>query len=219
MLQANIFIMQKIYLIAIIALALASCKKNDQLPGDGGCITQIKRQNFSINSTDSVTAIQLLKQNNIPYNDIQLEYFSSYNVTTGDNPGTYQVVFVIQQINDLPVLSGTIWYQFKNSILQTTSGARYGAINLSTSSALQLTQLRAAFLAEANKNNSTVATGLKDSCLVAQFGYYDLNVNVNSTPNFVKAWWVAPKNATYPQAVFQDGSGKTINYNSGIIVF
>ncbi|WP_426670051.1 hypothetical protein ACPPVU_02165 [Mucilaginibacter sp. McL0603] len=212
--------MKKIYLIAFIALAFASCKKNDQLPGDGGCITRIKRQNFNIKSSDSVSAIQLLKQNNIPYNDIQLEYFSSYDVPTSDvNAGTYQSVFVIQQINGLPVLSGEIWYQFKNNVLQATSGVRYGAINLSTSSALQLTQLRAAYIAEVNKHNSTLATGLKDSCLVAQFGYYDLNDNVNSTPNFVKAWWVAPKNASYPQAVFQDGSGKTINYNSGIILF
>jgi hypothetical protein len=212
--------MKKIYLITFIALAFAACKKNDQLPGDSGCITQIKRQNFDIKNTDSVTAIQLLKQNNIPYNDVQLEYFSSYNIPTGEsNPGTYQSVFVIQQINGLPILSSEIWYQFTNSILQTTSGIRYNEINLSNSSSLQLTQLRAAYLAEVTKNNSTIATQLKDSCLVAQFGYYDLNVDVNSTPNFVKAWLVKPQHSVYPQVTLQDGSGKTIVYNGGIIAF
>lgn len=212
--------MKKIYLIAIVALAFASCKKNYQPPGDSGCITQIKRQNFVIKSADSVTAIQLLKQNNIPYNDVQLEYFSSYNVPSNQsNPGYYQSVFVIQQINGLPILSGEIWYQFTNSVLQSTSGTRYNEINLSNSSSLQLAQLRAAYLAEVTKNNSTCGTQLKDSCLVAQFGYYDLNVDVNNTPNFVKAWLIKPQHSTYPQVTLQDGSGKTIVYNSGIILF
>ncbi len=210
--------MKKIYLIIFVALAFASCKKNDQqLPGDSGCITRIKHQNFGIKSTDSVTAIQLLKQNHIPYNDVQIEYFSSYVVPTGEvNAGTYESVFVIQQINGLPVLSGEIWYQFTNNVLQTTTGTRYNEINLSNSSSLQLAQLRAAYLAEVTKHNSTTATQLKDSCLVAQFGYYDLNVNVNSTPNFVKAWLVKPQHSLYPQVTLQDGSGKTINYNGGI---
>jgi hypothetical protein len=212
--------MKKLTYTFIALLTLTACKKNDQLPGEGGCITQIKQQNFSIKSTDSVMAIQLLKQNNIPYNNIQLEYFSSYDVPNGaSNAGTYQSVFVIQQINGLPILSGEIWYQFTNSVLQTTSGTRYNEINLSTTSSLQLTQLRAAYLAEVTKNNSTIATQLKDSCLVAQFGYYDLNTNVNNTPNFVKAWLVKPQHSPYPQVILQDGGGKTINYNGGIILF
>ncbi len=212
--------MKKIYLIAFIALAFVSCKKNDQLPGENGCITQIKRQNFNIKSADSITAIQLLKQNNIPYNDVQLEYFSSSNLPSAQSSAsTYQSVFVIQQINGLPILSNEIWYQFINNILQTTSGTRYNEINLNTTSSLHLTQLRAAYLAEVTKNNSIKATQLKDSCLVAQFGYYDLNVNVNSTPNFVKAWLVKPQHSSYPQVTLQDGSGKTINYNSGIVLF
>jgi hypothetical protein len=212
--------MNKIYFVLFIVLAFASCKKNDQLPGKGGCVTQIKRENFGIKSADSVTAIQLLKRNNIPYNDIQLEYFSSYDVPNGaSNAGSYQSVSVIQQINGLPILSGEIGYQFTDSVLQTTSGTRYTEINLSTTSTLQLTQLRAAYLAEVTKNSSTTANQLKDSCLVAQFGYYDLNVDVNNTPNFVKAWLVKPIHSPYPQVTLQDGSSKTIVYNGGIIEF
>jgi hypothetical protein len=212
--------MKKIYLIALVALAFASCKKNDQLPGDNGCISQVKLQNFNVKSSDSVSAVQLLKQHNIPYSDLQLEYYSSYDVPTGDiNAGTYQTVIAIQRINGLPVLSGELWYQFTDNALQSTTGVRYGAVNLSTTSSLQLAQLRAAYLAAVNKNNTTIATQLKDSCLVAEFGYYDLNVNVSNTPNFVKAWLVAPKNFSYPQVTLQDGSGKTIVYNGGIIEF
>ena len=213
--------MKKIYLIVFVALAFASCKKNDQLPGDNGCITQIKRQNFNIKSSDSIAAIQLLKQNNIPYNDVQLEYFSSNIVPSNQNNAgdAYASVFVIQQINGLPILSGELWYQFTNSVLQTTSGTRYNEINLSNSSSLQLAQIRAAYIAEVAKNNSTLSTQLKNSCLVTQFGYYDLNVNVSNTPSFVKAWLVKPQHSQYPQVTLQDGSGKTINYNSGIILF
>jgi hypothetical protein len=211
--------MKKIYLIVWIALAFASCKKNGQLPADNGCISEVKRQNFNVKSSDSILAIQLLKQHNISYSDLQLEYFSSYNVPTGDNAGTYQSVIAIQRINGLAVLSGELWYQFKDNALQSTTGVRYGAVNLSTSSTLRLAQLRAAYLEEVNKHNSTIATNFKDSCLVAQFGYYDLNVNVSNTPNFVKAWVVAPKNFSFPQVIFQDGSSKTIFYNGGVIPF
>lgn len=208
--------MKRIYLIAVSVLLFTACKKSNQPPRDSGCISQIKRQNFNIKSADSVSAIQWLKQNNIPYNDLQLEYISSYEVSTGDTPGTYQSVFVIQQVNGLPILSGDIGYQFKNSILKTTSGVKYGAINLNIVSSLQLMQLRTAYLAEVTKHNSTLASGFKDSCLVAQFGYYDLNANTTQPPNFVKAWLVAPQKSFYPKAIFQDGSGKIINYNSGI---
>jgi hypothetical protein len=211
--------MKRIYLIVVSVLIFTACKKSNQLPRDSGCISEIKRQNFNIKSTDSVSAIQWLKQNNIPYNDLQLEYISSYEVTTGDNPGTYQNVFVIQQINGLPILSGDIGYQFKNSVLKTTSGVKYGAINLNITSSLQLTQLRAAYLAEVTKQSSTLATGFKDSCLVARFGYYDLNANTSQAPDFVKAWLVTPKKALYPKAIFQDGSGKTISYSSGMYLF
>ena len=212
--------MKKIYLIVFVALAFTSCKKNDQLPGDSGCITQIKRQNFDIKNTDSVTAIQLLKQNNIPYNDVQLEYFSSYNIPTGEsNPGTYQSVFVIQQINGLPILSSQIWYQFTNNVLQTTTGIRYNEINLNNTPSFQLPQLRAAYLAAATKNDSPIAAQLKDSCLVAQLGYYDLNSNISSTPNFVKAWLIMPQHSSYPQVTLQDGNGKTLVYFNGIIEF
>ena len=124
--------MKKLYLIVLLSLTFASCKKNDQLPGDNGCISQVKRQNFSVTSSDSISAIQLLKQNNIPYSDLQLEYFSSYTVPTGDNAGTYQNVISIQRINGLPILSGELWYQFKNNILQSTTGTRYGSVNLDT---------------------------------------------------------------------------------------
>ncbi len=122
--------MKRIYLIVVSVLLFTACKKSNQLPRDSGCISQITRQNFNIKSSDSVSAIQWLKQNNIPYNDLQLEYISSYEISTGDTPGTYQSVFAIQQINGLPILSEDILYQFKNNVLKTTTGVKYGGINL-----------------------------------------------------------------------------------------
>ena len=66
-----------------------------------------------------------------------------------------------------------------------------------------------------------MAAAFKDSCLTAQFGYYDLNVDdtalVNDhTPNFIKAWSVKPAHSAYPQILFRDDNGAMILYNPGI---
>jgi len=58
--------------------------------------------------------------------------------------------------------------------------------------------------------NPSVALGLKDSCLVAVFGYYDLNIDLANKGNFVKAWYVHPKKSQWPQGYFRDDTGAAI---------
>ena len=110
--------MRNTYFILIIALAFAACKKSD-IPGDNGCITQVKRINFGIKSSDSITAVALLKQNAIAYSNLQFSFIAFDTVKTGPNIGIYQNVFAVQNINGLPVISTHIWYQFKKNILQS----------------------------------------------------------------------------------------------------
>jgi hypothetical protein len=208
--------MKKLYYLSFILIAFTACKKND-LPGDNGCISQVKQVNFGIKSSDSVTAFSLLKQNGIAYNNLQLSFVEFDTVKTGVNPGIFQNVFAVQNINGLPVLSSHIWYQFKNNALQSTTGTRYNSGGVFGGSSLSLAQLRELFLNAAAKNNAAVS--FKDSCLVAQFGYYDLNVNTGGAPNFVKAWSVTPRDYNaYPQVFFRDDNGATILYGGGPVL-
>jgi hypothetical protein len=208
--------MKKLYYLLFILIAFASCQKSD-LPGDNGCISQVRRVNFGIKSSDSVTAIALLKQNAIAYSNLQLSFVALDTVKEGPNTGIYQNVFAVQNINGLPVLSGDIWYQFKNNTLQSTTGTRYTSAALSGGSALSLPQLRELFLNAAAKNNTAVS--FKDSCLVAQFGYYDLNARAGGAPNLVKAWSVSPRtNGSYPQVFFRSDNGTTIFYGGGPVL-
>jgi hypothetical protein len=209
----------RLCLVLFAGLLFSACKKGVELPSDNGCISQIKRQNFNIKVADSVSAIGLLKQNRIPINDSQLEYVGAYIVPDGDNAGAYQNVFVTELVNGLPVLSTTIWYQFKNGVLKSTTGTRYNAAPLDTRQSLSLAQLRAIYLSELRKNNAPSALTFKDSCLVAQFGYYDLNAVSGSIPNMVKAWSITPQHRQFPQVIVQDGSGALINYNPGLVLF
>jgi len=223
--QANIFIMKKIYLITIAILALTSCKKGEQLPGDNGCISQIERQNFGVTASDSIAAVQLLKQNNLPTNDLVLEYVHNDTITYTVPSYINQYVFGIQYINGLAILSYDFGYTFKNGVFKEVTGARYSVVNLDTHPTQHLPQLRALYISEISKNRgSDIAAAFKDSCVLAQFGYYDLNVDFNvpvndHTPNFVKAWSVKPKHAPYPQVIFRDDNGKTIVYNGGPVLF
>ncbi len=206
-------------LVLFALLIFSACQKGAELPADNGCISQISQQNYSIKSADSVSSIQLMKQNGIPCDDIQLEYVASYSVPEGDNAGNYQSVFVIQLINRLPILSSTIWYQFKNGTLISTTGTRYTAVRLDTHPAFRPADLRAIFLSEVQKHNAPMASSFRDSCLVAQFGYYDLNALSGGSPNIVKAWVITTSHRQVPQVTVEDGSGTLINYNAGFILF
>lgn len=205
--------MKNLYYLSFILIAFAACKKNE-LPGDNGCISQVKRINFNIKGSDSVTAIALLKQNGIAYSNLQLSFVSIDTVPEGPNQGIYQNVFAVQYVNGLPVLSSHIWYQFKNSALQSTTGARYTSGSIFGGSSLSLPQLRELYLKAATENHAAVS--FKDSCLVAQFGYYDLNVTSGGAPNLVKAWSVTQRNYNaYPRIYFRDDNGATILYDGG----
>ena len=215
--------MKKIYGILILGLlAFAACRKNDNIPADSGCINRIHRVDYHVSAADSLAAISTLQQNKITYGDLDLEYVSTY--TVGDT-AFFQSIFLIQEVNGLPVLSGDLWYQFKKGVLQTVTGTRYKDISLDTHPTRTLPQLRAAYLAAVDKYKygsniiSDAPFSVKDSCVVAEFGYYDLNATTNGAPpNIVKAWSVSPTPGSYPQVFFRDDNGKLILYNGGPVL-
>lgn len=206
-----------IYLIICTILIFGACKKNT-IAADNGCISQITRH--YVDAADSTAAANLLKQNNISVNNL-VYYRTTFDDTITSTTGVKNVnqqIFALQYFNGLPLFSSDIAFFFQNGNYQSTAGTRYNGINLNTIPNLTLPQLRKLYLDAATLNQGPISINLKDSCLVAEFGYYDVNALINNpTPNFVKAWSVTPKNSNYPIGIFRDDNGKTITYISGIV--
>lgn len=214
--------MKNVFLILITVAVLASCKKND-ITGDNGCISQRQKQSFGLNPADSLAALQLLQNNHMATNDIEMEYINLRDTITNPEDGThvYQYIAAIQLIKGLPVLSDDFGYHFLNGVYQHTSGKRYDSVPLDTHSTLSLPLLRSLYMTELKKNTTAEAyNGFRDSCLVARFGYYNLNAGTgNETQEMVKAWAVRPKNTEYPVAIFRDDDRQKIVYFSGVVLY
>jgi hypothetical protein len=63
-------------------------------------------------------------------------------------------------------------------------------INLSTTPKLSLPQVRKLFIDAVAGNNTYKNIDFTDSCLGAQFGYYDIDAGGSTGPNIVPAWFV-----------------------------
>ena len=206
--------MKKIYCLLFV-LALAGCKKNN-MPVENGCISQVKKINFYLTPADSTAAARLLTQNNLPTNDLAIEYIQQDTITANGVSNVAQYMFAIQYVNGLPVLSTDFGYVFKNDVFTGLVGARYTNINLDTRQRQSLRQVRKLFLDEsAKKVDANALNILKGACLAAQFGYYDVNVRStvpNHPVNFVMAWSITPKDKQFPTALIRDDNGALIVY-------
>jgi len=214
-----------LFIVAVGLLFSTSCRKND-LGIDNGCISRITRHYVS--AVDSTAAAKLLIQNKISVKNLVFFRVTLNDTITNTLGETHvnQEIFALQYFNGLPVFSSDIAFFFVDGVYQNTSGTRYSTtFNLNSSSTLTLPQLRKLFVtAAANSNElpyqAEPPINLRDSCVVAEFGYYDLNTGaVVDNPVFVKAWSVTPKHSNYPQGVFRDDNGATIFYTQGIIEF
>ncbi len=210
--------MKWICCILLFALvAVVSCKKNNVIGSDNGCISRISAH--YITGADSLAAVKLFQQNNIPYNNLAFErIILNDTITSGSGSSVYQHIFVLQYFNGLQLFFSDIGYHFNGGVFQSSSGTRYSSINLNTVPLLSLPQIRKLYVGELRKDSYKTDLNYKDSCLVAEFGYYNLNTT-GTVPGFVKAWRVSPKNSTYPQALFQDNNGRTISYYNGLTTF
>ena len=208
--------MRKVFILFSGLLLLLSCKKGINYPPDNNCITRINYPFAQVSSVDSAAAIRLLDQNKISHANATLAYVSIYNVPDGPNSGNYANIFVTQNINGLPVLSGDVWYQFINNVLQSTTGTIFKGYYPNSLPDLSLTQLRALFFNTVTGHaNQQFAATLKDTCLVASFGYYNLNSNMNTTPNLVRAWIIMPQHGSYPHVYIRDDNSALILYDPG----
>lgn len=202
--------MKNLAIVLFAAVILASCKKE----AGNGCISQITSlPTVSAAQKDSIET--LLRKNNIATDNLE---FLSYNSwTNGDTQLHFELVTANQLINGLPIFYSYLDYTFENGAPYALSGRVYGTANLDTRSSLNLPALRQLAINEAI-NKQGIDPTFKDSCYIAQFGYYDLNriSATDTTANFVKAWEVRPAHSQFPQVYIRDDNGATLFFDSGI---
>jgi len=203
--------MKKIYLILFAIATLSACKKDNT---DKACISQTTAIP-QVSTADNTTALALLQSNNISSANLVV-YNANFNYTLNGSDSKYSSLYASQVFNGLPLLLGDMNYQFQDGVLQSTNGIRVNSISLDTKSTQKLPALRNFYLAEViNKQGYT--NTFKDSCLVVQFGYF--NIGDTPTPDIVKAWKVKPAHSNFPSAIFRDDNGNTLNFESGFVFF
>jgi hypothetical protein len=205
--------MKKLYYLLFISIAFAACKKDNS---ETGCLSQ-STAIPTVSASDNATVLALLQKNNIPTNNQVFSVYTSYEATNPGQPDIlYQFVTTTQVKNGLPLFFENINYTFTNGTTYAVNGTQYANFNLNASPARNLPELKQLFINEAVTKQGFNAS-FKDSCLVAQFGYIDANLNTsNTTPNFVKAWEVKPAHSLYPQVYVRDDNGATVFFDSGI---
>jgi hypothetical protein len=216
--------MKKLNLILVALLALAACKKDNTGTPSNGTITPATKiigqsvADINFSAQDSLTSLNLMKENNLSTEGFVFYSYESYNAIDQNNQaGFYQLATAVQVRNGLPVFFYDITFGFDNGKLVGTYPAPQfiaGAIALDNKPNLTLQALRDTFIKTDNAREAyNISIG--DSTLVSQLGYYNLNINkmpVGGTPDYIKAWYVHPQHSPWPQGYFRDDTGAPISF-------
>jgi hypothetical protein len=216
--------MKKINLILVALLALGACKKDNTANPSKGTITpatkiigqSVPYPNFS--AQDSLTALSLMKENNLSTEGFVFYSYESYNAIDQNNQvGFYQLATAVQVRNGLPVFFYDITFGFDNGKLVGPYPAPWfiaGTIALDNRPNLTLQALRDTFIKTDNAHEA-YSISIGDSTLVSQLGYYNLNINqmaAGVAPDYIKAWYVHPQHSPWPQGYFRDDTGAPISF-------
>lgn len=220
-------------LIAAIPFCLLffACKKSDSskvLQEDKGCIYQVTVpvSTHTISNADIPIVNSLFLNNNIDNRNFRYYQYMQDSLQTQYPPYIkvdYKTLRVDQYINGLRIFNNDLVFNFKNNVLYHTSGTIITVTKLNTITHLTFGQLRKLFINNIEQFDHK-SNQYKDSCLYAEFGYYNLNSGTGySTENLIKAWKVTPKSnpalLVYPVAYYKDESGELIYYDNGIRTF
>ena len=204
--------MKKLVYLSLGILALASCKKAALKVAENGCISQIATPRLT--GTDSITVAGLMKSNNLSTNNLVFYAYQTYNALDQQNQmGDFQIADATYTQNGLPLFFYEEDFGFENGVLNGPAPVNTQTVNLDANPTLSLQRLRDSFLYQDKsvEYNPAIALGLKDSCLSAEFGYYNLNIDYpQKGVAIVKAWYVHPKNSQWPQGYFRDDTGGAI---------
>jgi hypothetical protein len=221
--------MKKIYLPIFVLLLAAACKKeNTAKKSSSGTIINTQEQimatvgqKFSgtvYSEQDSITVAGLMKANNLSTDGLSFYEYQAYNALDQDNKMAYfQVTSAMQVRNSLPVFFEDIHLGFENGKLNGPYPAPQfivGDITLDNKPKLALTVLRTAFIKlDDEKEAQHISIG--DSTLVAQLGYYNLNISHwadGGAPNYIKAWYIHPQHSNWPNAYYRDDDGSVLGF-------
>jgi hypothetical protein len=201
--------------LAAVACSL-SCKKGSIVPVDNGCIDRVTRDYSDPNKAELAAGAKLLQDAHISANNLVISRVTLDDTITTNGPvHVFQHVFAQQYANGLPILFAQVAYHFNSKVYDSTSGYLYGKISLGSTPHTSLATLRYLFVDAAKKDSYSVTQNIPDSCLVAEFGYYDTNTSNHN--KIIKAWRVTPKNSTYPEAIISDDDSKLLSYFNGLM--
>ena len=220
-------IMMRPLLFAMTAffLATSSCSKSNNiniLEKGNGCIGKltIPVTSHGTLSDSDYTLINLLFITNGIRNS-RYRYTRTYRDSVQVYNGIYDYrnVHIIQYTNGLPIFIESLNYEFKNGIFDSYAGRITGGTHLNSTPILTLGQLRKLFIDDIELFDHS-GSQFKDSCINAEFGYFNLNDGTgNSSENLVKAWHLKPKFSYWPEAYYRDIEGQRIYYSNGIVTF
>ncbi|MBS1532043.1 MAG: hypothetical protein JSU01_17210 [Bacteroidetes bacterium] len=196
--------MKKLMYPLLFVLALTACQKEKLTKNSGsGLIIRAPNSNGPVgfvnnfNSQDSLTSIGLMNSNSLSVDGLAFYFYESYNALDGNNQmGLFQIADARQIQNGLPIFFEDLTYGFENGNLNGPAPQSVaGAITLDNKPHLSLENVRDIFV---NTDNASEAAkiSIEDSLLVAQLGYYDLNLDwlpSGKPHNYVKAWYVHTK--------------------------
>jgi hypothetical protein len=201
----------------LIILTFLACKKS--LEEDNGCVQKLVipvSSQGTLSTSDYNLINTLFTTNGI--NRSNLRPIRTYRDSMSTYNGTYDFrnVHVLEYTKDLPIFTGTLNFSFKNGIFESYAGRLLTGITPDITPSLSLGQLRKLFIDDIELFNHK-GNQFKDSCVNAEFGYFNLNSGTgNNTENIVKAWHLTPRHIAYPEAYYQD-NGQRIYYFDGIV--
>lgn len=214
-----------IYPFIAAALTLAACKKETGLVsnkalGTGSIfqsqspdqfVMQSVSENRQFTSQDSLTALGLMNSNNLSTNGYLFYAYQYYNALNQNNQmALYQIALAEQIRNGLPIFFQDITFGFENGTLNgppPTSPFLVDNISLDNNPTLSLRRLRDTFI-KIDDLREGHDISIQDSTLVAQFGYYNTNLDFPNLPvSFIKAWYVHPQHSDWPKGYFRDDNG------------
>jgi hypothetical protein len=220
-----LFMRPLLFAMTAFILAISACSKSNDiniLEKGNGCIEKltIPVTSHGTLSDSEYTLIDLL----FITNGISNSHYR-YTRTYRDSEQVYNGIYdyrhvpIIQYTNGLPIFIESLNYAFKNGMFDSYAGRITGGTNLNSTPILTLGQLRKLFIDDIELFDYK-GSQFKDSCINAEFGYFNLNVGTeNNSENLVKAWHLTPKFSSYPEAYYGDIEGQRIYYSNGIVTF
>ena len=209
----------------VVVLSLTACRKPDKEPvlTDNGCMNKLSLpvNAHSIDSSDRALVHNLFASNGIPDSNYRYHLYVHDTFETTYTPFTkydQKTVWVDQYSNGLPVFTNRLVYIFWDDVLYHGTGELAISTSTEVVPKLPLNRLRALFMEDVAQFDAERAY-LKDTCLEAEYGYYNVNVDNSKAPVLLDwAWKVTVAGRKYPMAYYWD-YGHRIHYDNGIKIF